>query len=183
MNVESLYKDYVQKSRIFLYPLLGMQRGGSVTPIQTYVSWEGHYSKEDNKFVTLYHIRQDEEFRVFERNKLLGHPLFHNFKMVEEGKGVYVFDFSKFKADWDHFLEGRYSMLSTEARKKIQTFFGIENRGVIDSYLYPERYFKMFAGAFTVDKRDDDTICDILKEVGQLCSKPELDEENLTVSV
>lgn len=184
MNIESLYKDYVQKSRIFLYPALDIKKGGSVTPIQTFTSWEGHYAKEDGKLILLYYLRQDEDFTAFEKQKLFGNPKFHDFKVVEEGKGAYVFDFNeKHKEDWQHFVNGKYSRLSPGLKKQIQNFHGVSNRGFIDAYLYPERYFKMYASVFTATNKDIPEMQDILKEVGELCSIPEHDKENLIIEV
>jgi hypothetical protein len=44
MVIKSLYKDYFQKSRVFLYPALEIKRGGSVTPVETYISWKNNYN-------------------------------------------------------------------------------------------------------------------------------------------
>ena len=38
--MKKLHKDYIQKSRIFLYPSLDIRRGTLVKPVQTYVAWE-----------------------------------------------------------------------------------------------------------------------------------------------
>jgi hypothetical protein len=183
MNIESLYKDYIQKSRIFLYPALGIKKGGSVTPIQTFTSWEGHYTKEECKLMTLYYLREDEDFVVFEKQKLIGNARFHDFKLVDEGRGVYVFDYNDLKEDWIKFLTGKYSKLSSPLKKKIQDFFGISNRAYIDGFLYPERYFKLYASVFTTTKEDIPSMQNLLKEVGELCSIPETDKENLIVNI
>ena len=184
MNIESLYKEYVQKSRIFLYPALDIKKGGSVTPIQTFTSWQGHYKKEEGKLMLLYYLREDPDFMAFEKQKLIDNPLFHDFKVVEEGKGVYVFDFNnQHKEDWQHFVNGKYSRLSPNLKRKIQNFHGISNRGFIDAYLYPERYFKMYASVFTTRSQDNPQMEDILKEVGELCSIPEHDKENLVIEI
>lgn len=183
MDIESLYRNYVQKSRIFLYPALDIKKGGSVTPIQTFVSWEGQCSKEDCKLVLLYHLRQDEEFRNFEKAKLTGNPLFHDFRLVEDDKGVYMFDYSALKDDWESFLQGKYSKLSPVLKRKIQEFFGVSNRAYIDGFLYPERYFKLYAPVFTTVKEDVPHMHNLLKEVGELCSVPEIEKENLIINI
>ena len=67
MAITSLYKDYFQKSRIFMYPILEIKRGASVTPIETYLSWEDQYSLCDRKLICHYHLRDDSEFTVFEK--------------------------------------------------------------------------------------------------------------------
>ena len=183
MSIKSLYKDYVQKSRIFLYPALNIKRGLSVTPIQTYVSWDGIYSIEDRKLICLYHIRTDEEFRVFEKTKLVGNPLFCDFKMTDDDKGVYIFDFSTLGTDWDHFINGRYSKLSNDLKKRIRNFFSPDNLGYIDSFLYPERYFRLYSEMLTCRREDVPRMLDTLKEVGELCSIADFEQENLIANV
>lgn len=181
-KLESLYKDYVQKSRLFLYPALGMKRGQSVTPIQTYASWEGNYALTDRKLSCLYYVRSDAEFKAFE-TFIVKHEMFHDFKLTEEDKGVYVFDFSKQRDDWDMFLEGKYSKLSTDLKKKIRNFFGINNQGYIDSFLFPERYFSMYADMLTSSRSEHGDMLKIITEVGELCSTPDLEKENLVMSI
>ena len=173
-----LYRQYFQKSRVFLYPALDIRRGGSVTPIQTYVSWEDHYKPEDRKFVCLYHLRDDEDFTRFEKHKLLGNLNFHDFKQVEEDKGVYVFDYKFIGKDWDHFIEGRYSKMSSVHKRTITQFYGSYSSSFeyVESMLYPDKYYQKYAKILNVD-------IDLLKEVGELCSPPDLTRESLVMNV
>jgi len=176
--IKSLYRDYVQKSRIFLYPALDIKRGVSVTPIETYMSWHGHYTPGDAKLICLYHLRNDEDFRLFEKNKLLGNKLFHEFKQVADNKGVYVFDFGVYKEDFNYFLKGKYSKLSLDLKKKIKAFTGHNSPDIpyIDSWLYPEKYYKFYADMVGVSES-------LLKEVAELCSIPDLINETLNVEI
>mgnify|MGYP006982848022 CR=1 FL=1 len=66
MTLTSLYRDYFQKSRVFLYPILEIKRGVSVTPIETYISWDGHYKTEDRKFIVLYHLKWQGLYNFWE---------------------------------------------------------------------------------------------------------------------
>lgn len=179
MVIKSLYKDYFQKSRVFLYPALDIKRGVSSTPIETYVSWKGHYEKEDEKFICLYHLRDDQEFRQFEKAKLLGNKLFHDFKQVDENKGVYVFDFSgKLGHDWLCFLSGKYSQMTPEHKKRIKEYIG-RNSGeapYVESFLSPEKYYKLYAEMMNVHEK-------VLRDVGELCTVPDLKSETLEISV
>jgi hypothetical protein len=178
MAIKSLYRDYFQKSRIFLYPVLDIKRGSSVTPIQTHVSWEGNFSKEDMKFICLYHLRNDNEFLRFEKQKLLGNKHFFDFKIVEETKGVYIFDFSSLEHDWNCFITGSYSKMSNNHKRKIKDFYKQNNShySYIESYLHPERYFGMYSEILGVN-------ISLLKEVGELCDIPDFKQEHLTVSI
>jgi hypothetical protein len=178
MAIESLFKDYFQKSRIFIYTLLEIKRGSSVTPIETYISWDEHYSPKDMKLMCLYHLRDDIEFRNFEKEKLLKNKYFYDFKQVDDNKGVYVFDFSEYKKDWDKLLLGKYSQLSIFYKKKVENFYGKRdsNYAYVESFLYPEKYYAMYAEMMLVKES-------LLREVGELCSKIDFEKETLTIKI
>ena len=178
MKIKSLYKEYFQKSRVFLYPALDIKRGVSVTPMETYMSWEGNYALSDAKLCCLYHLRDDDEFNVFEKHKLLGNKLFHDFKQVEDKKGVYIFDFSSLSEDWNAVVNGKYSKLSSDYKKKIRNYIGLSspNLPYIDSFLYPLRYIPLYAEMMDVSES-------LLLEVGELCSLPDFDLETLKISI
>lgn len=177
MTMKSVLKDYTQKSRIFLYPHLGIQRKCSVVPIQTYVSWDNHYKVENAKLVCLYQLRNDVDFKMFEKSKLMGNKLFHDFKFVEDSKGVYIFDMTEKREDWDKIINGKYSKLSKPHKEQIMNFFrNSPNLVYIESFLYPEKYFGLYAELLNVKEA-------VLKDVGELCPHPDLEKERLTVSV
>lgn len=178
MKITSLHKDYVQKSRIFMYPVLDIKRGSSVTPKEVFSSWEGFYKPEDAKLICLYHLRSDEEFRTFEKNKLFGNSLFHDFKQVEDNQGIYVFDFSLYKQDWDNFITGKYSKLSYGTKNKIKNFTGVNNSSYayVESFLHPEKYYGIYADLV------GETV-ETLKSVGELCNPPDLERETLKMNV
>jgi hypothetical protein len=184
MAIESLFLDYVQKSRLFMYPALGIKRGGSVTPIETYVSLKDYYDETDHKLICLYHLRDDTEFKNFEKTNLLGNPKFYDFKQVEEGKGIYVFDFSSDKEDWDNFIVGHYSKLSEAHKKKVQAFFGNagSNYAYIQSYLYPDRYYAMYA-EILAEKKDRESMMESLRHAVELCEKPDWKLERLEITI
>ena len=123
-------------------------------------------------------LREDEEFKSFERQKLLGNKLFFDFKQVEEKKGVYVFDMSDMKADWQAVTKGKYSQMSADHKKRIRHYIGLNspNLPYIDSFLYPERHFKLYSELMGVTEN-------ILKEVGELCNVPDHEQETLRVSI
>jgi hypothetical protein len=178
MAIQSLYKNYFQKSRVFMYPILEIKRGSSVTPIETYLSWENRYSLSDRKLICHYHLRDDAEFTQFEKEKLLGNKLFYDFKQVEDNKGVYIFDFNLYSEDWDKILTGKYSKLSGDYKRKIENFYGRTNSNYayIESYMYPEKYYKMYSEMIEVKES-------ILKEVGELCSLVDFDKETLRTEI
>ena len=174
MKLKKLQKQYVQKSRIFLYPLLGIRRGVSVTPLQTYMTWEGKYTVHDNRFIVTYHLRNDDDFKHFEEQKLLSNPLFCDFFELEDGTGAYIFDFSKYKKEYKLIVNGKYSMLPDEFKKKILGFFKNHHQHhiAISSYLQPEKFISDYARLLAVKES-------LLEEVGELCSLPDLNLEKL----
>ena len=184
MAISSLYREYLQKSKLFMYPALDIARGGSVTPIETYISWGDYYDVTDCKLICLYHLRDDTEFMNFERSKLLGNSKFYDFKQVEERKGIYVFDFSSVKEDWDNFIVGHYSKLSETHKRKVQAFFGNAgyNYAYIESYLYPERYYSMYA-EILAETKDRKSMMDSLLHAVELCEKPDWKLERLEITI
>ena len=178
MAIKSLYKNYFQKSRVFLYPALDIKRGVSSTPIETHISWNKIYDKNDAKLCCLYHLRNDHEFKTFEKSKLLSNKLFHSFTDLGDNRGVYVFDFTSQMKDWNAFISGKYSQFSQAHKLKIKNYIGEKSSELpyIDSFLYPERYFKLYAEMMNVNET-------LLRKVGELCDHPDFDKEMLTVSV
>lgn len=180
MAIDAVYGEYFQKSRIFLYPLLGIKRGVCATPIQTYISWTGGVGVGDMKLVCLYHLRNDQEYRSFEQNILLRHKCFDDFRELDDGKAIYVFDLGRMEKDWRCFLEGNYSKLSQESKRMIGDHFGRDtaNHAYIESYLYPHKYFGLYARLLYSSENVDRGEM-ILREVGELCDKPDLSQEKL----
>lgn len=173
-NLPGLYAKYFQKSRVFLYPLLQLPKGSGVTPIETYVRWEGRHHQNKQKFICVYHDRNDLEFKKIEKDRLEKHPLYES-TLVVEGKKVIIFDFSKLEKDWYYFLNGEYSKLSYQSKSKISKYFGskTEHSVYIDSYLYPHKYFDLYARLLDVKTST-------IRTVGELCDRPNLHKETLT---
>ena len=122
MALNSVYKKYFQKSKVFLYPLLGIKRGVSVIPVETYFCWDGYYNSEDMKLICVYDIRTDDEYVLFEKNILLKHNRLCDYIKVHS-QAILTFDFSDMENDWFHLINGRYSKISLELKQKILGFF------------------------------------------------------------
>jgi hypothetical protein len=97
---------------------------------------------------------------------------------VNEKKCIVTFDFSDLGEDWFHFVNGKYSQISVNLKRKIIGFFD-ESTGnyiYVYSYLFPEKFFARYAELLDVP-------VELLKSVGELCSKPDLDKEKLVIVV
>jgi hypothetical protein len=177
MALTSIYSKYFQKSKVFLYPLLGIKRGLSVVPKETYIAWEGHYKPEDMKLICVYDYRKDEEYQKIEKNLLLEHNRLSDYRRVK-AEAVIVFDFSDLDDNWFHFINGRYSQLEIKVKQKILGFFDLHggNYAYMHSYLIPEKYYENYSELLGIETK-------VLKEVVELCDKPNLDKETLILDI
>lgn len=178
MIIDALYRKYFQKSKIFLYPLLDIKRGTSVVPDETYLSWNDSYSPEDMKLVCVYAIRTDKEYTLFEANVLLKHNRLTDYVKINDETAVFTFDFSDLAHDWDCFIQGKYSQMNMNTKRKILDFFDKKsgNYAYVISYLFPEKHFETYAKLLGVET-------EFLKAVGELCDKPDLEKEKLVMEV
>jgi hypothetical protein len=73
---------------------------------------------------------------------------------------------------------GRYSKLSTVLKRAIKTYYGESSTeyDYIESYLYPEKYFEVYAKLLDVDVK-------MLKKIGELCDPCDLEKEKLKIPV
>jgi hypothetical protein len=73
-------------------------------------------------------------------------------------------------------MYAKYSKISQNSKKILSTYYGVHTPEWVfmESYLYPEKYFKIYAEILKVDIDD-------LKAVGELCEKYDLDKETCKV--
>jgi hypothetical protein len=178
MLIEALHTEYFQKSKVLFYPLLGIKRGCPAIPDQTYLSWEGYMTPEDKKLITVYSKRTDAEYLTFEKNTLLGHKRVCDYIPLPDDQVLISFDFSDLTNDWNHFINGQYSKMNPDLKRKIRDHFNKNSSThvYVDSYMFPEKYFSLYANLLGVNE-------ELLREVGELCSKPDLEKENLMAEV
>ena len=178
MLIEALHTEYFQKSKVLFYPLLVIKRGCPAIPDQTYLSWEGYMTPEDKKLITVYSKRTDAEYLTFEKNTLLGHKRVCDYIPLPDDQVLISFDFSDLKVDWNHFINGQYSKMNPDLKRKIRDHFNKNSSThvYVDSYMFPEKYFSLYANLLGADE-------ELLREVGELCSKPDLEKENLMAEV
>lgn len=176
MQIKALQKEYVQKSRIFIYSILGIRRGVSITPIQTYLTWLGVYTLDDYKLICAYHMRTDKEFKIFEQRVLLKNKYFHSKFELKNKTCVFVFDLTELKKDYDHVIRGEYSYLSDSYKKEVLKFFSTykQHHTHILSYLEPRLFYKNYSKLLNVNEK-------LLRDLGELCSLPDLKAEHLDI--
>lgn len=177
MVINALYKKYFQKSKILIYPLLDIKRGTQIVPSETYLAWNDTYNPEDRKLICVYET-DEANYEDFEKRVLLKHTRLCDFNKVNDHQAVFVFDFSDLGSDWDHLVNGRYSKISDDIKRKIVNFYDKHsgNHVYVTSYMFPEKFFKRYAEILNVPEN-------LLEEVGELCDKPDLEKEKLLIAV
>ena len=172
MAVKSVYNKYFQKSKVFLYPLLGFKRGIKVVPSETYIAWDPYYIPEDMKLVCLYHPNNSNEYENYEKKVLLKHTRLCDVKNIDQHSKLFIFDFADLKDNWKYFLDGKYSKLDHKLKGKIKSFFDVNSANYVymNSYLHPESFFSNYADVLDID-------IEVLESVGELCSKPNFEKE------
>ena len=175
MAVKSIYTKYFQKSKVFLYPLLGIKKGANVIPSETYLAWD-NIKAEDMKLICLYHPNKSNEYEKYEKEILLKHNRLHNIKIIDNHNKLFIFDFSDLKNDWNYFMDGKYSKIDKNTKSKILYFFPEDTANFVymKSYLFPRPFFEDYSEILNVDK-------DFLESIGELCNKPDLEKETLTM--
>jgi hypothetical protein len=178
MAIDALYTSYFQKSKVLLYPLLGIKRGCPAIPEQTYLAWDGMITLEDMKMIMVYTKRTDAEFLNFEKNVLLKHSRMCDYVPLNDEQTLFTFEFSDLKSDWNKFINGKFSELNQDLKRKIRDHFDKNSSTYVyvDSYMFPEKYFALYADLLGTSES-------LLREVGELCSKPDLEKETLIAEV
>jgi hypothetical protein len=175
--MNSIYSKYFQKSKSFLYPLLGIKKSLGKSPVGTYISIEGIIDADDMKLICSFKKDFTLSFIDFEQQMLITNPLYEKVIEIDDYK-LYIFDLSIYKHDWFNFLLGKYSKLSTVVKKAIKAYYGESSAEYqyMESYLYPEKYFKDYAKILDVDIED-------LKQIGELCDPWDSEKETLKISI
>jgi hypothetical protein len=175
--MKHVYADYFQKSKTFIYPVLGIAKRSSIQVEGTYISWLDIYNAADKKLICVYKDVDSEAFKAFEAKVLLSSPLYHSHQKTKDNRGIYIFDMNIIRKDWAHFLSGSYSKMSKTLKDAVLKYYAKSPEyEYARSYLYPEEFFEIYSSLLDVDKK-------LLLEVGQLCDKYNHDLENLKIPV
>jgi hypothetical protein len=175
--IDKLYGKYFQKSRSFLYPALGIKKSSAFNPTGTYICIDGMIEADEMKLVCAFKKDESAKFKDFEEQMLLSNPLFLE-KIDVENTSLYIFSMEIYKADWFCFLLGKYSKLSSVLKKAIKAYYGDKSAEYkfIDTYLFPEKYFEIYAELLELDVKT-------LKQTGELCDPCDIEKETLKIPV
>jgi hypothetical protein len=157
-----------------LYPLLGFNKSKHPKPETVYTFSDVSGIKlTDRKLICVYKKEDTEAWKQFELKHLITHKYLEFSYPVSEDVVVYVFNLEMHGEDFDAVIEGKYSKLSIPAKKLLTDYYGVHTPEwvYIESFLFPEKYYKVYAQILNVDEN-------ILREVGELCEKPNFEKEN-----
>lgn len=164
--ITDIYRKYFQKSYNFLYPILGFKKHKNHKPLQTYIEWEGICDITSRRLVCVFKKLNTPEWNNFEKEYLITHAMLDYCTPIDKETIAYVFSFDSKADDFDAFCNGQYSRISQQSKKILSNYYGVHTPEWIfmESYLYPEKYFKKYADILKID-------IEILRNVGELCEK------------
>ena len=88
--MKQIYSDYFQKSKVFLYPLLGIKKGIKYVPIETYITWEENEITPKNTLICVYSIEEgpaaNKAFQAFAKSDLRKNELYHSEYEIDDLK-------------------------------------------------------------------------------------------------
>lgn len=167
---------YRQKSKLFLWPLVRLERSIGLRPIQTFiVDPVRSLYDSDYKLIAVF----PKEGSVVEEDRLLSNEFFEDFYETEHLL-IYVFDLSSYKDDYDRFLEGNYTKFSKATKTLINMYYGtltgihFKPHSQIKAYLSPDEsvYVK-------VAKQLDIDVYDLINGV-EIVDPPDLEKETFS---
>jgi hypothetical protein len=173
MAITEIYSKPFRKGPLFLYPLLGINNNAAIKPESGWSSMDGFIAKEDKKFICVYDTSVIG-FENFAAKEITSRVNFLERIELDDVLAAFVFDFSIYGNSWDAYLNGKYSKFE-DVSKKIILKYHSKNSGnmeYLSSFLYPEKYFDLYAQLLDVD-------IDLLINVGELCDKPDFEKEKL----
>lgn len=174
LQIKKPYSKYFQKSRTFLYPVLGFKKDQKFTPVQTYLIWEEMVTLKDAKLICVYEDYDDLDWDDFLLHKIMNNVMFDEYYAVEEDMVAATFDLHLIRDDYHKVIEGRYSELSHKLKTKIREYYGHMSPewAYIQSFLFPKNHITNYSKMLNVDKEH-------ILVTGQLCDKPDFDKETL----
>lgn len=175
--ITNLPEKYIQKSMLFLYPQLRLSPTCRYKPIESYTGLNFDIHPASGALILLYKKYTSKAFINFEIKELLNNEYFMD-RFENDKYYVYVFNLSHLKSSYNYFLAGKYSKFSEEAKLPILDYYsnGDSMTEYIESYLYPELYYDEYSKILDISEGD-------LEQVTELCDKPDLKKETLTLQL
>jgi hypothetical protein len=180
-EIRSVNSKFIQRSKLFIYPLLYIPKNVELYPKETYVSLvrknKTIIGSEDKKLICLYDEIKKEADRKSEKDHILLNKYFHDVKCYDDQPCLHVFHLDRLYIDhdWNVFLKGQYSDISPLSKKTISDYYkDTDYEPYINSYLYPDKYYDKYADLLDIP-------VNILEDNIELLSPPDLNKETLFI--
>jgi len=173
--IEKPYNKYFQKSRSFLFPVLGIKKHHTYYPANIYMQWDDMFSIEDKMLILTYKKTEDSAWEKYLVETLMANKMFNDYHILQDSDLIAVsFDLKIIEEDYLKVVAGRYSELSKEVKTKIRDYYGYHTAewAYMESFLFPEPHIPHYSKLLNVEEEH-------IRHTGQLCDLPNLELETL----
>lgn len=173
--IDKVYSKYFQKSKAFLFPLLELPKFALTSKIETYLVLNNVINLEDINIVCKIKYDDLQDFYIYEKKYIdKSRYLIDKFENKKLEETIYVFSLDAYRQDYNNFLNGKYSKFSKDSKNIIKKYYVLHKNEFdhIHSYLDPSEFLNVYTDLLNIN-------VDILKEVGELCDKYDLEKETL----
>lgn len=195
--INVLRKEYWNRADAFLTPLTGLRKDERFDP-KSFLFWNDN-TIHDYKLTISYNNEDPDQclafckkhvFPILDRNNYL----LENYDV--KGRTIFVLDISDWAVDIQHFLNGKYSKFSKQAKDMIENYHTFAKDKIpihIYAVLYPNTPMEMLGSISGIRERRDwytpiEYICrpdtydldyDVIKKIGEIGTLYSVETESL----
>lgn len=169
-----LHQHYIQKSKVILYPLLGILKDLKSMQHETYLGYKDIVSIDEPSIVMIL----DKTATSFEDDLAIAESNSVYVGTIDEDDTIKVLKFSleEYANLYALFCKGQYSHFYSRHKEVIVDYYSkrkIEGFALmlIKSHLYPQDYYELYAEWYK-------TTIDVLEQAVETLSKPDLEKEH-----
>ncbi len=171
---------YIQKSKLFLLPLIEVKRDPFIRPINTYIR-DGIFTENDFRLILPFERDESSEFYYYEK-ELLDSPCLDTDNYYETAKyQVYVYNLSKYAEDYKKFIDGKYTTFSNPVKTLVNIQWGKINKGKFHPHPRIESYLNPSEGTYERMSAELGIKLEDLKNVGELLDPPNIELETFKI--
>lgn len=176
--IKQIYNKYFQKSKCFLFPVLGIKKESEYIPIQSFLTWKNVYTLNDYNLILTYENSKSIKWHKYIINIIMNNRMFNEFFEINENIVAISFDLHAIQDDYDKIIKGKYSQISKQSKIKIRNYFGYNSPewAYMESFLFPEKYIKIYSKILNVDEIH-------IRHTGELCDLPDFNKETLKIKI
>lgn len=192
--IKNIYRRYFQKSKVFLYPLLQLDKKSeeiSEVTIESFI----HVENADDDLHFLFPLTEPSLTVSFtinledkDKRREMVHEIYQKygkdrhvkkkFYSPDMDRVIIVYTLFDMVEDYDLIVAGRYSKISKTSKLRIQRYYAAnsEHWAHVKTFLYPEEHYSMYAEALGVDE-------ETLRNRQELIDNPDLVKETIAIDL